>query len=247
MPSHGIALWTFAVAVGLVLPLLAGLRGRSGTAPEIDWTRAEKLRQYYANGVFLLGVAAMAAAVWRFSGGTASGLGLDLAWPPARAWTPMLLVLLWVVLDTLRNLGPSHLEETRARWRRHTPFMPSERSEVKHALFLAFGAAVGEEIVYRGFMIGVLRVLFEGHAWGDVAAVLLPAIPFAVAHSYQGGRAVAKVLLLALAFGAAYVQGGVLWPLIAAHFALDAFMSWIGPRKIFLAADGSTEESCPTG
>jgi membrane protease YdiL (CAAX protease family) len=78
-------------------------------------------------------------------------------------------------------------------------------------------AGVGEEVIYRGFLIWYLTML----SGNEPVAVALAAAVFGVAHLYQGPRSAVKVAVLALALGALYVACDALWPVMVIHFAVD--------------------------
>lgn len=78
-------------------------------------------------------------------------------------------------------------------------------------------AAIGEELLMRGFFLHRLRGLA-----GTYVAVVLQAFLFAIGHFYQGIVGVISIFMLGLVFGAVYVRsGGNLVPLIIAHGVID--------------------------
>lgn len=80
-------------------------------------------------------------------------------------------------------------------------------------------AAIGEELLCRGFLMHRLEGLT-----GTSAAVVLQAAIFAAAHFYQGVTGATAVFVLALVFGAVYVNNGRnLVPLVIAHGLIDTF------------------------
>jgi membrane protease YdiL (CAAX protease family) len=83
-------------------------------------------------------------------------------------------------------------------------------------------AAFGEEIIFRGYLIGRLAGLLGGSpvAWG--VAVLLSSIIFGAIHFYQGLAGVVITGSVGLLFGIAYVAlQRSLWPLVIAHGLID--------------------------
>jgi uncharacterized protein len=83
-------------------------------------------------------------------------------------------------------------------------------------------AAVGEELLFRGFLLNRLETALGAGGAARVSAVVLQAIIFALAHAYLGPRGVASAALVAVVFGAWYVRyGRNLWPLILAHGLTD--------------------------
>ncbi len=100
-----------------------------------------------------------------------------------------------------------------------------------NAPFLAFmlvvswvGAAFGEEVVYRGFIMTRIAQAFSLSSVGWGVAIVVQAALFAVAHSYQGMVGVIEIFILAIVLGLVYLAAGrSLWPVIIAHGLLDTF------------------------
>ncbi len=93
---------------------------------------------------------------------------------------------------------------------------PHNRSEQKAWANLCLGAGLGEETLYRGFIIWFLTPIV-----GVFGALAGGAAFFAMAHGYQGARFAAIVFLAGLAFGGLYVFTGSLLPVIALHALYD--------------------------
>ena len=83
-------------------------------------------------------------------------------------------------------------------------------------------AAIGEELLFRGFVLTRLeRVLGHGPA-PTMAAVALQAAIFGAAHAYLGVRGVATAMLVGVVFGSWFaLRGRNLAPLIIAHGLTD--------------------------
>jgi len=84
-------------------------------------------------------------------------------------------------------------------------------------------AAIGEEIVFRGFLIGRLELAFGGASRiATSAAVILATTLFAFAHAYQGPTGILITGILGLVFAVLYVATGRnLWTNIVAHGVYD--------------------------
>lgn len=96
------------------------------------------------------------------------------------------------------------------------------------SLLMALLAGVWEEVVFRGFLLGRLRVVLQGlsargEAVRDGAAVLLSAVVFGAGHAYQGVFGLVQTAAVGVALGALTVVRKSLWPAILAHVAIDAF------------------------
>ena len=86
-------------------------------------------------------------------------------------------------------------------------------------------AAIGEELLVRGFLQHRLTGLT-----GRIAAIVLQALIFAVAHFYQGLSGVIGVFVIGLVFGTVFYRCRNILPLIIAHGVIDT----IAMTTIFL-------------
>lgn len=80
-------------------------------------------------------------------------------------------------------------------------------------------AGIGEEILYRGFLIQYFR--HEPLHLNPIAAVLLACAIFGIAHLYQGVKGVAGTAFLGLVFSAIFVIAGNLLVAMILHFLID--------------------------
>ncbi len=92
------------------------------------------------------------------------------------------------------------------------PVTPAETATF--ALVLAPIASAGEEIVYRGFLMGQFWA-FTGDGW--IAAVL-SSVVFGLMHGYQGPWGILRTGLIGMIFAAGVILTGSLVPSILAHF-----------------------------
>lgn len=237
-----------ALFIGLVLPIGAGIQGRrrrgEGAAPTP--TGQTKIGFYWTNGVMTLAMAAAAVGAWILEGGALASLGLQGPHALGFGIGLALLFLALFGLDSWLELStPERRAATSERWHRDTPFMPANRREVVHSLALVTGAAVGEEVMFRGFLIAYLLRWFGNTPLAVAAAVSLPALVFGIAHSYQGSRAVLKIILLAGLFGAMLMLTGSLLIPIVLHFVVDLVGSLLGPGLLG-AGPGPAEAEEPS-
>ena len=85
-----------------------------------------------------------------------------------------------------------------------------------------FGAAMGEELLIRGFLLNHLKKIIGDSKISWALALIIQAVIFGVMHSYQGSRGVVIVGLIALSFGIFYlVAKRNLFPVIFAHALFD--------------------------
>jgi membrane protease YdiL (CAAX protease family) len=105
---------------------------------------------------------------------------------------------------------------------------------------LAVTAGVCEEVVFRGYLLwGLDRILpLPG-------AVVLQALVFGVAHSYQGGKGIVKTGIVGLIMGTIAAATGSLLAPIVIHAAVDLSGGAIAYRA-FGSGAGSDADS-PAG
>lgn len=82
-------------------------------------------------------------------------------------------------------------------------------------------AAVGEELLFRGFLQGRLLALLSGRRGAGSLAVFVQAALFGLAHAYQGATGILVTGMLGAAFGLFYLRANSLWPLVIAHGLID--------------------------
>jgi membrane protease YdiL (CAAX protease family) len=89
---------------------------------------------------------------------------------------------------------------------------------------IVLGAAIGEEIVFRAFLIGRIEAAFGGPAHAaTIAAVVLSSVIFAAGHAYQGPTGILITGTLGLVFAIVYVAWRRnLWFNIVVHGTYDA-------------------------
>ncbi len=83
-------------------------------------------------------------------------------------------------------------------------------------------AGFGEELVWRGFLMGRVARLLGGGRSGWVAALIVTSALFGLGHAYQGPTGVVLTAFAALVFGLVYLAAGRnLWTVIIAHGTTD--------------------------
>jgi uncharacterized protein len=66
-------------------------------------------------------------------------------------------------------------------------------------------AAIGEELLFRGFLLHRIEAAFVGNRAALALAILLQALAFGLAHLYQGPRGVFTAAMVGLVFGLIFV------------------------------------------
>jgi membrane protease YdiL (CAAX protease family) len=82
---------------------------------------------------------------------------------------------------------------------------------------LSLTAGIGEELVFRSFLIGAL--LQTGAS--VTTAVAISVVAFALSHAYQGVLGVIRVALLGVVLTGPFLLTGSVYPSVIAHAALD--------------------------
>jgi membrane protease YdiL (CAAX protease family) len=84
-------------------------------------------------------------------------------------------------------------------------------------------SALGEELIFRGYVLNVLVEVLPGGIFGLVAAVVLSSAVFGVTHIHRGRRAVVASTAAGVAYAIVYlVSGKLLWATIVAHGTIDS-------------------------
>ncbi len=214
----------YAILVAVALPVFAALfswpkmRERFG-----ELNASERAFQYWVNSIALLAIAGLALWLWSDQGRDPVALGLGAG--NDRVWIVLALGALFVGVISGVYRAALRTRQTRRKalreLLREAPIVPRERADLPHWTGVSIAAGVGEEIIYRGFLIWYFARLTGTDPMGLALAALLASAIFGVAHLYQGPRSAIKVGGLAFALGGLYVWCGALWPVMAIHFAVD--------------------------
>lgn len=82
-------------------------------------------------------------------------------------------------------------------------------------------AALGEELLFRGFLQGRLQALLGPRRGAGLLAAAAQGLVFGLAHAYQGATGILVTGCLGLVFGLLYLRTKSLWPLVIAHGLID--------------------------
>ena len=89
---------------------------------------------------------------------------------------------------------------------------------------LAFVAGAYEDIVFRGFLLGRLRILFatpQSRFTGDALSVVVSSLIFGLGHTYQGWFGVMKTTVAGVCLAILVLLTRSVWPAIIAHAGID--------------------------
>jgi membrane protease YdiL (CAAX protease family) len=225
-PVIGAAAWAFLLFAGVALPV-AGVAFALGERRGAGAAHGMPRIQVYVHAVL-----------------THAGL-LAAAYGAARASDVMLVPRLAVGLRDLAAAALTFgavLAIGEVSWRSRPPaererlwvrrIVPRTGAERLAWVVVSAGAAVAEEIAYRGVF-----VVLAAQATGSVpAAVVASAVAFAVVHAPQGLAGVGYVFVIALLHQALVLLTGSLLLAVVVHFAYDVAAGLWLARKHGLAA-----------
>ena len=158
-------------------------------------------------------------AWWLWLGRGVNELGLvpaAVGWQWLAVVAGLLLSFLLVLQMNMVLTSGEQLLKVRDNIGKLKPLAPHDNREQGIFLQLSITAGICEEILYRGFLMFVLS-----QAVGQWPALILTAMIFGLAHSYQGTEGLAKTCGVGLAFGLLAIFSGSLLTGMVLHAVLD--------------------------
>jgi membrane protease YdiL (CAAX protease family) len=114
--------------------------------------------------------------------------------------------------------------------------LPRSSTERYWFAAVSFGAGTGEELMFRGFGFR----FFDHVGVSGQALIVVTAIVFGLAHSYQGWGGMIMTSIIGLVLGIFFVSSGSLWLPIVVHILFDLRIVFISP-KVFEKLEKSQE------
>lgn len=112
---------------------------------------------------------------------------------------------------------------------------------IPHKCFIVITAAVTEEILYRGYAIGIGREILGSLPTAFMVSLAL----FVAAHFRHGAKALPIILWISLANSFLFVMTGNLFACILAHLVIDVmgtmYFPWVASRQRARAASQAGE------
>ena len=216
--------YAFAVLFGLVFPIWGFFEIRALKREIVAGNHEARARFYLQVIISTWALTACAIGIWAFYGRPWGALGLSpsLDW---RLWTGLavtgvaaaVLVMQWrgLVAATgekaeLRNA------KIRAQMESVKALLPHDRRELRRFLAMGMTAGIGEELLFRAYLIWLLSA-FTG-IW---TAAVLSTLLFAAAHLYQGPGPAFKILFVGAAMAGLYLLSrSILLPMLL-HALID--------------------------
>jgi membrane protease YdiL (CAAX protease family) len=200
------------VCLLVLLPVLSVMQARALVDLEI-----ERIPAYVSSLASLLVLGAVAWAMGVRGAREGAFLGLVSLSPGAFvAWTVVLVVAGLVTTGAFRWLGyRSGFRETPLL----RALLPGSARERAWFGLLSVSAGIGEELAYRGYVIGTLTLVMS-----PVAAAAVSSVVFGVLHVYQGPLGMMRTASLGALLAWGLLGSGSLWPAVAAHALLDVIL-----------------------
>lgn len=215
-----------AFVICVVAPIVAFTSARI-PLEDIQFETRDKIKLYHSNAMFLVIIALAVVSVWRITGKTMSALGFD--WP---VWNNTIfllfgLVVLFYVLDLFFQYGLKRWREKSLASKDTTmKFVPSNASELSHFSSLALAAGIGEEIIFRGFLIQYIVFWVGNDTTGIIFGAVFSSAIFAFLHGYQGYKSIVKIFFLSLLLSAIFILSKSLVFVIIIHALIDLVSGW---------------------
>ena len=210
----------FILLLFVLQPVHAAIESRYYVARVKAGQPAERVRLYRQTALVEWLFFAFLIAAWFDFDRPLAGLGFVMPGGPG-FWIGVALCIAMVGYFLYAWRSVTHASATeKARYAKSfgnlVIFVPHTRRELNNFYAVSITAGIGEEIVYRGFVIWYLGQYMP--VWG---AVVVSSVAFGLGHSYQGAGGALRTGLAGLVFGALYIVSGSIWLPIVAHALLD--------------------------
>lgn len=221
--------WIF----GWILPFLSGVKGREQMEGAI-FSESARRKFYLGNSLFLFLAATAVILSWFFQGRTFNSLGFRNPNVGTLIYTATLtlgILVLWLA-DFIQSIKKQSADASSGEpAAAFPPFLPHHLREMPAYLLLSLSAAIFEETIYRGFMVTYFLPESRGQTGWPLAALIVPALLFSLAHYYQGWKAVLKIWGFSVGLGVLFIVSGSLWPVMLIHFIIDFAGGWMAMTR----------------
>ncbi len=225
------------------LPALVLLNRRSPTRPLPELSSRDKAVAHLSNGIVLCILTLPIWGLWWWCDRPFSDLGFQASEWSGLGYALAAAVAVWMVVDTWWQIGTAErLKQAGERWRRDTPTMPATRVEVLGSLPMIVSAALCEEVIYRGFLLGYGKALLGPSVAAVAGFLVFSSAVFALLHHYQGWARVTKAAFLSIGIGGIFLATQSLLLPITLHFTLDLAMMILSPRVMTAGSRANCEE-----
>lgn len=140
------------------------------------------------------------------------------------AWMALVVGIVVGLVDPLIQPLVDHLTDTKADYSSYGPLLGNLPAALTLIAGAWLSAAIGEEIVFRAFLMHQLHALFGGVPGRIYPASLTGGLVFGLMHANQGLSGIVVTGLVGALFGFAYLRSGRnLWSLVLAHGLIDTW------------------------
>lgn len=242
MPSVGDHLLVALIAVAY--PVYFTLDWYRRLRPQLETGGTNSRSRFYRGSMIELWVLTPVVILWwLWSGRSVSALGVGAPGGWAFWVGVVVVVAVAVVLGSQVAVVRGSAEaraQVRTQFRGGAALMvPRGNRERRMWVGLSLTAGSCEEILYRGFL------MWYSMTWlPALAAVLVSAVVFGVAHVYLGwGLGVLRATVVGVVLGAAYLLTGTLWVPIALHAVVDVASGLTGSVAFEQAAPVTSQSA----
>ena len=179
---------------------------------------------YRETGRFLWITGMLSVACWLLSGRGLGELGFQETIPGWRSWVAWGGLALSLIYVAYSLISVRWTRSGRVAFRKEVSeggdidlVRPTTPREHLGFQLLSITAGINEEIIFRGFLIGVMAMFMP--IW---VAAIATTLLFILAHIYQGIDGMMRILPISVIMATIFVIGGSLWPVIILHIVVDS-------------------------
>lgn len=155
---------------------------------------------------------------WRACGLTWRGLG------PTLGWTALLVLFVTAIITPFLQPLIDYLTGTKTDYSAYGALRNNAPAAMQLIGYAWISAAIGEELVFRAFLMHQLEALFDRVGLGRIGAAVAGGVVFGAMHASQGVSGVLLTGLVGAVFGYAYLRSNRnLLALILAHGLVDTW------------------------
>ena len=137
-------------------------------------------------------------------------------------WSLPVFLALELVMDFMVQPVVTKLAHDPADYTAFDALAGNTPKYLKYLAYMWISAAIGEELLFRGYFFDKLELLFGQIKHRGMIIVFATALLFSLPHLYQGVAGLVVTFIFGLAFGLVYLQTGkVLWINIIVHGLVD--------------------------
>lgn len=222
--------WLFVAFLIGIEPFL-GIRFHRRVGDQVAAGVANARVGHYRHIILLeWGLLLLVLLLWGASGRGWSQLGLGFP-VGTGTWVGMGVALAASAFLVLQWLGlrgdEEKLREMYRQYRSIRAMMPEDDRDRRWFGAVSVTAGICEEVVYRGFLLGVASAL--GGVW---IGILVSSLVFGLGHAYQGPAGMLRVAGIGLALAGITVLTGSLWAAMLIHAVLDITSGLLAQRAL---------------